>query len=74
MTTRVPFAERGGAIRGGLDLVSGRFPRFVFGGGLDHDLLPVFHFHEVTREELEPKLRYLAENGYKTVTSDEIAA
>jgi hypothetical protein len=75
MTTRVPFAERGGAIRGCLDLVSGRFPRFVFGGGLDNRLLlPVFHFHEVTRNELEPKLRYLAENGYRTAVCDDIAA
>src|SRR5262249_47744891 len=72
MTSRVPFAERGGAIRGALDLVSGRFPRFVFGGRLDDDLLPAFHFHEVSRDTLEPQLRYLAENGYRTVTSDEI--
>ena len=69
----VPFSERGGKARGCLDLVSGRFPAFVFGGGLGA-LLPVFHFHEVTREELEPKLHYLADNGYRAVTSDEIAA
>jgi len=53
--------------------VSGRFPAFVFGGGLGA-LLPVFHFHDVTREELEPKLRHLADNGYRSVISDEIAA
>lgn len=69
----VPFSERGGKVRGCLDLVSGRFPAFVFGGGLGA-LLPVFHFHEVTREELDPKLRHLADNGYRSVTSDEIAA
>ena len=69
----VPFTERGGKTRGCLDLVSGRFPAFVFGGGLGA-LLPVFHFHDVTREELEPKLRHLAENGYRSVTSDEIAS
>ena len=69
----VPFSERGGKARGCLDLVSGRFPAFVFGGGLGA-LLPVFHFHEVTREALEPKLRHLAENGYRSVTSDEIAS
>jgi hypothetical protein len=69
----VPFSERGGKARGCLDLVSGRFPAFVFGGALRR-LLPVFHFHEVTREELEPKLRYLADNGYRSVVSDEIAA
>jgi hypothetical protein len=69
----VPFSERGGKARGCLDLVSGRFPAFVFGGGLGA-LLPVFHFHDVTREELEPKLRHLADNGYRSVISDEIAA
>jgi len=72
MTTRVPLAERGGALRGCLDLVSGRFPRFVFGGQVGRDELPVFHFHEVTQEDLEPKLGYLAENGYRTVAADEI--
>jgi peptidoglycan/xylan/chitin deacetylase (PgdA/CDA1 family) len=70
---KLPFNERGGKLRGVLDAVSGRFPRFVFGGGLTRDLLPVFHFHDEAREDLEPKLRYLAENGYRSVTSDEIA-
>ena len=36
------------------------------------DVLPVFHFHDETPEDLEPKLRYLAENAYRTVTCDEI--
>lgn len=70
----MPFNERGGTLRGALDLVCGRFPRFVFGGGVARDTLPVFHFHDHTREDLEPKLRYLAENGYRTVRCDEIAA
>jgi peptidoglycan/xylan/chitin deacetylase (PgdA/CDA1 family) len=68
----VPFEERGGPLRGCLDLACGRFPAFLFGGGLGN-LLPAFHFHDVTREELEPKLRYLAENGYRTVTADGMA-
>ena len=68
----VPFGERGGALRGGLDLVSGRFPRFVFGGGVG-DLLPAFHFHDEAHDDLDGKLRYLAENEYRTVTADEIA-
>jgi peptidoglycan/xylan/chitin deacetylase (PgdA/CDA1 family) len=72
MRTGVPFAERGGALRGLLDLATGRYPAFLFGGSL-RGVLPVFHFHQVTREWLEPRLRYLAENGYRTVTSDEIA-
>ena len=53
--------------------MSGRYPAFVFGGGLG-SFLPAFHFHDVTREELEPKLRHLAENGYRSVVSDEIAS
>jgi hypothetical protein len=73
MTTGVPFEERGGKLRGVLDLAAGRYPPFLFGGPVG-DLLPVFHFHEVTRADLEPKLSFLAENGYRTVTSAEIAA
>jgi hypothetical protein len=69
----VPFSERGGKARGCLDLVSGRYPAFVFGGRVGA-FLPVFHFHEVTRGELEPRLRHLAENGYHAITSDTIAA
>ena len=72
-TSNPPFSERGGTLRGCLDLLCGRFPAFVFGGAVGA-LLPVFHFHEVTREELAPKLRHLAENGYRSVTSDEIAS
>jgi hypothetical protein len=74
MHSEEPFNERGGTLRGCLDLISGRFPRFVFGGGVDGRTLPVFHFHDETAADLEPKLRYLAENGYRTVTSEEIAA
>jgi hypothetical protein len=70
--TGIPFDERGGRLRGVLDLAAGRYPQFVFGGGLG-TYLPVFHFHEVTASELEPKLTYLAENGYRTVVSDDIA-
>ena len=72
MTARVPFAERGGSVRGLLDLATGCYPAFLFGGSIG-DQLPVFHLHEVTREWLEPRLHYLVENGYRTVTCDEIA-
>jgi peptidoglycan/xylan/chitin deacetylase (PgdA/CDA1 family) len=72
--SEVPFNERGGRLRGALDLVSGRFPRFVFGGAVPNTTLPVFHFHDETRESFEPKLRYLVENGYRTVSNDEVAA
>lgn len=67
------MTERGGRLRGVLDLVAGRYPPFVFGLGVGA-LLPVFHFHETTREALEPAFAYLVDNGYRTVTSDDVAA
>ena len=72
MTARVPFAERGGRLRGVLDLATGCYPAFLFGGSLG-SLLPAFHFHDVTREWLEPRLQFLADNGYRTMSCDEIA-
>lgn len=68
---RVPFAERGGMVRGLLDLATGRYPAFLFGGPIGR-LLPVFHLHDVSPATLEPKLQHLAENGYRTVTSGAI--
>jgi peptidoglycan/xylan/chitin deacetylase (PgdA/CDA1 family) len=55
-----------------LDLATGCYPAFLFGGSTGA-LLPVFHFHDVTREWLEPRLQFLVENGYRTVAADEIA-
>jgi hypothetical protein len=72
MTARVPFTERGGALRGLLDLATGCYPAFLFGGSCKA-ALPVFHFHEVARDWLEPRLQYLAENRYRSVACDEIA-
>jgi hypothetical protein len=72
MAARVPFAERGGALRGLLDLATGCYPAFLFGGS-PGDALPVFHIHQVTAGWLEPRLEYLVDNGYRTITSDEIA-
>ena len=70
--SRVPFSERGGTLRGVLDLATGRYPSFLFGGSTGR-LLPVFHLHEVPRAVLEPRLQFLAEHGYRTVTTDAIA-
>ena len=67
-----PFGERGGRLRGLLDLVAGHYPAFLFGFPVGA-LLPVFHFHETTPDRLEPAFRYLAENGYRTVVSDAAA-
>src|ERR1700722_4580139 len=72
MSARVPFAERGGRLRGLLDLATGCYPAFLFGGSLG-DLVPAFHFHDVTRETLEPQLQFLVDNGYRTVDCAAIA-
>ena len=55
-----------------LDLLAGRYPGFLFGLPVGR-ALPVFHFHETTPEALEPPFRYLAENGYRTLVSDDVA-
>ena len=69
--TRAPFSERGGPLRGLLDLATFRYPGFLFGTGVGAQL-PVFHLHEATPASLEPRLQYLADNGYTTVTTDAI--
>ncbi len=71
-TAREWLQQRGGTLRGALDLATFRYPRFLFGGGLG-SILPVFTFHEATVEHIEPACRYLAENGYRTVTSEAVA-
>lgn len=70
---RIPLVERKTPVRGAVDLARGAYPRFVFGGDVSPHLLPAFHFHEVTRESLEPCLAYLRDNGYRTVTADIVA-
>ena len=72
MAARIPFTEGKSPWRGVLDLTGGCYPLFLFGGPLGR-WLPVFHFHEVTQADLEPYLAYLAENSYRTVTSEAIA-
>jgi hypothetical protein len=66
-----PFAERGGRLRGALDLAAGHYPGFLFGLAVGR-LLPVFHFHEETAASLEPAFEYLVENGYRTVGADDL--
>lgn len=68
---RLPLLESKSPLRGVLDLATFAYPRFVWGGGIGA-CLPVFHFHGVTPSYLEPYLRYLAENGYRAVTSEAV--
>jgi hypothetical protein len=70
---RLPFAESKSPWRGVLDLATGCYPPFLFGGGLGR-WLPVFHFHEARPAALQPYFAYLADNGYRTVTSEALAA
>jgi len=71
--TGAPFEERGGRLRGALDLLAGRYPGFLFGRDIGR-FLPVFHFHETTATALEPAFAYLRDNGYRAVDADAISA
>ncbi|HXB56107.1 MAG TPA: polysaccharide deacetylase family protein [Vicinamibacteria bacterium] len=53
------------------DLLLGRYPDFVTGGPLARGDIPVFVFHSLEPESFGRKLRYLAENGYSTLSADE---
>jgi hypothetical protein len=68
---RIPFAERKTVLRGLLDLATGRYPRFLFGGPVGA-IVPVFHFHSCVAEHLDPLLAYLAENEYRTIDSAQL--
>lgn len=43
------------------------YPGFLFGFPLRKHAVPIFNYHEVTAEALEPDLDYLRENGYTTL-------
>jgi hypothetical protein len=53
------------------DLLLGRYPPFVTGGPLPRGQVPVFVFHSLEPQGFERKLRYLADNGYVTLSADE---
>lgn len=73
MSVRIPLMETNSPWRGVIDLARRAYPGFAFGGGVDSSILPVFHFHEVTKEYLEPHLAYLRDNGYRAVSADAVA-
>ena len=56
------------------DLVLGRYPEFVRGGGLPRGQVPVFVFHSLEADSFGRKLEHLARNRYVTLTADEYFA
>ena len=50
------------------------YPRFVFGGGLRPDEVPVFIYHDVVREEFRADLEFLQRNGYRCLRTEEYPA
>ncbi len=65
--SRPPWTERARTSRALADLSLGCYPRFCFGLGLSRNILPVFHFHEVSPEYLVPFLDHLKNGGYRTL-------
>lgn len=62
------WPELHAAIRGG-------FPDFVFARDpADPSGVPAFWYHEVSPEGIEADLRFLRDNGYATVTADDLLA
>jgi len=53
------------------DLAAGRYPPFVRGAPLPLGHVPVFVFHSLEPVAFERRLRFLAANGYRTLTADE---
>jgi peptidoglycan/xylan/chitin deacetylase (PgdA/CDA1 family) len=53
------------------DLLLGRYPAFVTGGGLARGEIPVFVFHGAEPESFSRQLAHLARNGYQTLSIDE---
>lgn len=67
----IHFGDKKRPLRGLIDIATGRYPGFLFGGSIG-TCLPAFHFHEAQQNALEPYFQHLAENRYQTVTCDEI--
>src|SRR5262245_39021658 len=53
------------------DLLLGRYPEFVTGGGLPRGHVPVFVFHTLEPAAFGRKLAYLAANDYVTLSGQE---
>jgi peptidoglycan/xylan/chitin deacetylase (PgdA/CDA1 family) len=56
------------------DLLLGRYPAFVSGGGLETGEIPVFVFHGAEPESFDRALEHLARNRYVTLSLEEYLA
>jgi peptidoglycan/xylan/chitin deacetylase (PgdA/CDA1 family) len=54
------------------DILLGRYPEFVTGGALARGDIPIFVFHSLEPVSFERRLRYLADNGYRSLSADEL--
>ncbi|HEY7513233.1 MAG TPA: polysaccharide deacetylase family protein [Vicinamibacteria bacterium] len=54
------------------DILLGRYPEFVTGGPLARGDIPIFVFHSLEPVSFERRLRYLAENGYRSLSAEEL--
>lgn len=54
------------------DILLGRYPEFVTGDPLARGDIPIFVFHSLEPVSFERRLRYLDENGYRTLSGDEL--
>ncbi len=71
MNNPIPFKERDSFWHEKIQFLQGKWPSFVFGFSRGA-ALPIFKFSRTTRQELEPYLIYLMENGYRTLRSAEM--
>ncbi len=60
------------AVKLAVELGVGAYPPFVY--GKPYQDIPVFAFHGVSAKSFERELRYLKENGYRTLDADEYYA
>jgi hypothetical protein len=55
-----------------INLIRGRYPSFVYGSEHLAGQVPAFCLHSVEPEPFDALLRFLAHNGYRTLTPDEL--
>ena len=54
------------------DIVTGRYPSFIYGREIPQRDIPAFCFHGVEPQPFESMLRYLKENNYTNITSEDL--